>query len=377
MEYRDLKREFLLSAIQAGVEESLPPKMQEWWKKFRKPVVVAGTGRWANKFAIRVSVEFLGVSTTQRVAVRPRQFGVVGKGFIGTTKKDAFRARSAVSRKLVEVLAGLGMSFSTLPGIDVMPGKINRVRVEFTRKNGQVLREMDAVERAVGFVASLVGVKGDSFLALRPYVWRIPSGFAEDPWKLFLVLTVMKLAVLRPELWEHNLIQNRREKLQLVLAWWQGLDDDARTAYLYFRVKADKENPWDLHPIWNWNPKLSWISKTVELKPEAIAKIKSILERKPQDGKWPKIEFGRVEKGTYWAAHVLEEEFHDLWVQGGLDLRAGEGYVWRVQPGRVEFDPKAPGIKARLIASGYLGLLGTPAKPVVVTGTKLRSKKLY
>ena len=368
MEFKAIKHEFLLDLVRHGVGDTLlPPKLRQWERKFFAPIPEKGAGRWANRFEIKVSVEL--DLTLHGSRLNPLNLGLVGKAFVGTTAHGTrVRVRGITSRRVVDVVGGVGMGLNFLRSLGPELGKFTKVRVEFSRKKGNIQREMDAVERAVETVLHVLGMRMDGFVALEPYVWRLPGVVGAGVWELMTVLTVMKLAVLRPELWEQGTNKDIKYKIRSVLAWWKGLDDDARLLFGTVGQPRARDMGWELTPkTVSLISSNYWLPVELEITPEIRARVVSLIRRVPQ-GEWGQVAVDILPKELVWAPKICSRRecmsIQKLWARKGVELRLEKNYTWAASNTLFEGNPDDRDLVARLLHTKQFGMIGTDAELV-------------
>jgi hypothetical protein len=260
----------------------------------------------------------------------------------------------------------MGLNFLRSLGPEL--GKFTKVRVEFSRKKGNIQREMDAVERAVETVLHVLGMRMDGFVALEPYVWRLPGVVGAGVWELMTVLTVMKLAVLRPELWEQGTNKDIKYKIRSVLAWWKGLDDDARLLFGTVGQPRARDMGWELTPkTVSLISSNYWLPVELEITPEIRARVVSLIRRVPQ-GEWGQVAVDILPKELVWAPKICSRRecmsIQKLWARKGVELRLEKNYTWAASNTLFEGNPDDRDLVARLLHTKQFGMIGTDAELV-------------
>lgn len=241
-ETKGIRTTFRRKIVLGGVPPQLGGKLAKWAQEFGVAGERVTGSRILNRFAMKCELDFK--ATAGGHPYIPKDFGILGAGFIGMgTSASVIGVRSIASRRVGEIVASVGESLRWLNEMKVKDGYTlsdgGMITLQVWRISRDRAKELEALTVAGALLraAAVVKVAGERKPGLlgdgtwRGYRVQLPIGVGYDPRVLFLALTVFKLAVLAPDLLLGGMEYEPRQKILNLLAYFQHLDDDARTVY--------------------------------------------------------------------------------------------------------------------------------------------------
>lgn len=247
-----LKEELVGYAIKLGLEHPPQVVVDRWVQRLRKPLPPVQGTRLANRFEMAVALEFGASFPAENLA-----------GWLGfiSAHNGKFRITTGRSRSCLELVAAMWRGLQALQrstGEELHTGGFYNKRafnsvVEFSRTTSGKLKAvyaLDALYEAM-LTARLLnptetthrlsgdgkyqrsGTPSDIRSYWSGFEYRSLPSFGESPLQMFVVLTLVKLALLRTEEVSSWAFCTGKAQARLVnlLAAFKGIDDDARLAH--------------------------------------------------------------------------------------------------------------------------------------------------
>jgi hypothetical protein len=271
------------------------PRLEGWlnWL-FRPPKAFSNRRRYINRFRLGADPEFIFASAIyDALDGRLLDFSRADAGALGLAQGPAFGAdnngrlaevRPYPSRSAVEVVASIlctlrwlalqmrsTLQYDWLAGAyladDGIGGHVHFGRKRPTRK--EEVAALDAVEEGLLYLGvypkdqvlrrrlgdarrQIYGALGDYRLQQHGYEYRTFPSWLDSPEIAFLTLVVSKLAVQMPALYKFKAAGPERERARLrnFLAYFKGVDDDARLALVVLDRGIPQPKTGSFAPRW-------------------------------------------------------------------------------------------------------------------------------
>lgn len=269
-------------------------QVERWFEKFQQIPKMFTAARYVNRFKIGADPEFCFSSSSRRCDASLLKLNQ-GPAFGADNNGRLVEVRPHPSRSAIEVCASIlttlrwmavltpsTLDYDWLSGAflydDGIGGHVHFGRKRPTRK--EEVSALDNIEEALLFLGAypkdqvdrrrlgdarrqVYGKPGDFRLQSHGYEYRTFPSWLDNPALAFLTLTLSKLAVLEPGLFEFGSKNYDLEttRIKNFLAYFKSVDDDARLARVLLDRGLPSHKGGDFKPQWGISPEITSVKK--------------------------------------------------------------------------------------------------------------------